>query len=171
MIDVLRDLAAGLWGLQRLQGARTFSLRWGLMALFACSTSAPSYTRPSFTRYGGIPREVGFLFGYFHLHPVPRSLECVHNLIVFFTCLCTYLQSPELKPLLRLAWNKQDPNYLTTIMADSAKTFIIGTSPKAHCQFSFSAKGSNQWTSVLLHSPIILFKADIYTHFAFPLAL
>ena len=28
--------------------------------------------------------------------------------------------------MLRLAWNKLDPNYLATFMADSAKTFIIG---------------------------------------------
>ena len=36
-------------------------------------------------------------------------------------------QAPDLTPLLRLAWNKLDPNYLATFMADSAKTFIIGT--------------------------------------------
>jgi hypothetical protein len=35
-------------------------------------------------------------------------------------------QAPDLTPLLRLAWNKLDPNYLATFMADSAKTFIIG---------------------------------------------
>lgn len=38
-------------------------------------------------------------------------------------------QSPELTPLLRLAWNKLDPNYLATFMADSAKTLIIGARP------------------------------------------
>jgi hypothetical protein len=36
------------------------------------------------------------------------------------------VQSSDLTPLLRLAWNKQDPNYLATIMADSTKTLIVG---------------------------------------------
>ncbi|KAM3575267.1 hypothetical protein VYU27_002853 [Nannochloropsis oceanica] len=44
-----------------------------------------------------------------------RSL--VHSTIIY--------ESPELTPLLRLAWNKQDPNYLAAIMADSAKTFLL----------------------------------------------
>jgi len=44
-----------------------------------------------------------------------RSLE--HSTILY--------ESPELSPLLRLAWNKQDPNYIATIMADEPKTIII----------------------------------------------
>eukprot|EP01116_Phalansterium_solitarium_P013527 TRINITY_DN30911_c0_g1_i1.p1 TRINITY_DN30911_c0_g1~~TRINITY_DN30911_c0_g1_i1.p1 ORF type:complete len:328 (-),score=98.65 TRINITY_DN30911_c0_g1_i1:34-1017(-) len=40
-----------------------------------------------------------------------------HSTIVF--------ESPELTPLLRLAWNKQDPNYLATITNDSNKTIIL----------------------------------------------
>lgn len=44
-----------------------------------------------------------------------RSLE--HSTILY--------ESPDLSPLLRLAWNKQEPNYLATIMADEPKTIII----------------------------------------------
>ena len=34
-------------------------------------------------------------------------------------------ESTELTPLLRLTWNKQDPNYLATILLDSQKTVIL----------------------------------------------
>ena len=44
-----------------------------------------------------------------------RSL--VHSTIIY--------ESPDLVPLLRLAWNRQDPNYLATIMADSTKTYLL----------------------------------------------
>eukprot|EP00953_Heterococcus_sp_UTEX-ZZ885_P038270 19645-Heterococcus_DN1.PRE.2 len=44
-----------------------------------------------------------------------RSLE--HSTIIY--------ETPDLVPLLRLAWNKQDPNYLATIMVDSAKTLVL----------------------------------------------
>eukprot|EP00953_Heterococcus_sp_UTEX-ZZ885_P001240 1182-Heterococcus_DN1.PRE.3 len=44
-----------------------------------------------------------------------RSLE--HSTIIY--------ETPDLLPLLRLAWNKQDPNYLATIMVDSAKTLVL----------------------------------------------
>lgn len=44
-----------------------------------------------------------------------RSLE--HSTIIY--------ESPDLQPLLRLAWNKQDPNLLATFMADSAKTVVL----------------------------------------------
>jgi len=44
-----------------------------------------------------------------------RSLE--HSTIIY--------ESQDLTPLLRLAWNKQDPNYLATIMMDSSKTIIL----------------------------------------------
>jgi len=44
-----------------------------------------------------------------------RSLE--HSTIIY--------ESPDLTPLLRLAWNKQDPNYLATILMDSPKTVIL----------------------------------------------
>eukprot|EP00824_Muranothrix_gubernata_P014288 TRINITY_DN29620_c0_g1_i1.p1 TRINITY_DN29620_c0_g1~~TRINITY_DN29620_c0_g1_i1.p1 ORF type:complete len:386 (-),score=79.33 TRINITY_DN29620_c0_g1_i1:72-1070(-) len=44
-----------------------------------------------------------------------RSLE--HSTIIY--------ESPELTPLLRLAWNKQDPNYLATILMDSSKVVIL----------------------------------------------
>jgi len=44
-----------------------------------------------------------------------RSLE--HSTILY--------ESPDLSALLRLAWNKQDPNYIATVQADEPKTIII----------------------------------------------
>jgi WD repeat-containing protein 68 len=44
-----------------------------------------------------------------------RSLE--HSTILY--------ESPDLSPLLRLAWNMQDPNYLATIPADENKAIIL----------------------------------------------
>jgi len=44
-----------------------------------------------------------------------RSLE--HSTIIY--------ESPDLTPLLRLSWNKQDPNYLATVLMDSNKVVII----------------------------------------------
>lgn len=44
-----------------------------------------------------------------------RSLE--HSTIIY--------ESPDFTPLLRLSWNKQDPNYLATIMMDSSKVIIL----------------------------------------------
>jgi WD repeat-containing protein 68 len=44
-----------------------------------------------------------------------RSLE--HSTILY--------ESPDLTPLLRIAWNKQDPNYLATILTDSPKAIIL----------------------------------------------
>lgn len=44
-----------------------------------------------------------------------RSLE--HSTIIY--------ESPDLTPLLRLCWNKQDPNYLATILMDSNKAVIV----------------------------------------------
>ncbi|CAM9853616.1 unnamed protein product, partial [Choristocarpus tenellus] len=44
-----------------------------------------------------------------------RSLE--HSTIIFETA--------DLTPLMRLGWNKQDPNYLATILTDSSKTVIL----------------------------------------------
>ena len=44
-----------------------------------------------------------------------RSLE--HSTIIY--------ESPNLDPLLRLEWNKQDPNYLATFKVDSQKTIIL----------------------------------------------
>ncbi|CAN0257693.1 unnamed protein product [Discosporangium mesarthrocarpum] len=46
-----------------------------------------------------------------------RSLE--HSTIIFETA--------DLTPLMRLSWNKQDPNYLATILTDSSKTVILDT--------------------------------------------
>jgi len=44
-----------------------------------------------------------------------RSLD--HSTIIY--------ESPNLRPLLRLEWNKQDPNYLATFCVDSLSTIII----------------------------------------------
>lgn len=44
-----------------------------------------------------------------------RSLE--HSTIIY--------ETPDLTPLMRLSWNKQDPNYLATILTDSPKTVIV----------------------------------------------
>ena len=44
-----------------------------------------------------------------------RTLE--HSTIIFETA--------SLRPLLRLAWNKQDPNYLAAILADDPQTIIL----------------------------------------------
>lgn len=44
-----------------------------------------------------------------------RSLE--HSTIIY--------ESPGLDPLLRIEWNKQDPNYLATFLLDSKKTVIL----------------------------------------------
>lgn len=35
------------------------------------------------------------------------------------------LQDPAHTPLLRLAWNKQDPNYLATIAMDACEVIIL----------------------------------------------
>ena len=44
-----------------------------------------------------------------------RSLE--HSTIIY--------ESPNLDALLRLEWNKQDPNYMATFMVDSRRTIIL----------------------------------------------
>ena len=44
-----------------------------------------------------------------------RSLE--HSTIIY--------ESPNLDPLLRLEWNKQDPNYLATFVVDSRRTIVL----------------------------------------------
>lgn len=46
------------------------------------------------------------------------DLRCLdHSTIIY--------ESPELTSLLRLAWNKQDSNYLATILMDSPKTVVL----------------------------------------------
>jgi WD repeat-containing protein 68 len=44
-----------------------------------------------------------------------RSLE--HSTIIY--------ESPDVSPLLRVAWNKQDPHYLATMLSDSPRTVIL----------------------------------------------
>ena len=45
-----------------------------------------------------------------------RHLE--HSTIIY--------EDPTRTPLLRLAWNKQDQNYLATMAMDSTEVFILG---------------------------------------------
>ena len=52
---------------------------------------------------------------YFPIMLAGRSLE--HSTILY--------ETPDLTPLLRIAWNKQDPNYLATILTDSPKAIIL----------------------------------------------
>mmetsp|Transcript_24982 Transcript_24982/g.41155 ORF Transcript_24982/g.41155 Transcript_24982/m.41155 type:complete len:330 (+) Transcript_24982:222-1211(+) len=51
-----------------------------------------------------------------------RSLE--HSTIIY--------ESDDSMPLLRLAWNKQDPNYLATIVMDSSKVIILDIRSPSH---------------------------------------
>jgi len=51
-----------------------------------------------------------------------RSLE--HSTIIYESPKLPG-NSGKLTPLLRLSWNKQDPNYLATVQADSKKTVIL----------------------------------------------
>lgn len=44
-----------------------------------------------------------------------RSLE--HSTIIY--------ESPDMTPLLRLRWNKMDPNFLATVMMDSSKVIVL----------------------------------------------
>lgn len=44
-----------------------------------------------------------------------RSLE--HSTIIY--------ESPDMTPLLRLRWNKLDPNFLATVMMDSSKVIVL----------------------------------------------
>ena len=47
--------------------------------------------------------------------PAHRSLD--HSTIIY--------ESPDLTPLLRLSWNKQDHNYIATFMMDQNKVVIM----------------------------------------------
>mgnify|MGYP002050330423 CR=1 FL=1 len=49
------------------------------------------------------------------ISPLPRHLE--HSTIIY--------EDPHHTPLLRLAWNKQDPNYLAAVLADDPRTVIL----------------------------------------------
>jgi WD repeat-containing protein 68 len=51
-----------------------------------------------------------------------RSLE--HSMILY--------ETPDLSPLLRIAWNKQDPNYLAVIATDSYKAIILDIRMHSH---------------------------------------
>jgi WD repeat-containing protein 68 len=75
--------------------------------LFFCARSALFSTRTSLT-----------------------SRHCQHNLCIAPRCRSlehsTILyESKDLAPLLRLSWNKQDPNYLATIHTDAHKAIIL----------------------------------------------
>ena len=57
-------------------------------------------------------RPIGFKFSH-HLIP-PRNLE--HSTILY--------EDPKQLPLLRLSWNKQDPNYLATFAMESSEVLL-----------------------------------------------
>ncbi|GMI31325.1 hypothetical protein TrRE_jg7134 [Triparma retinervis] len=52
-----------------------------------------------------------------------RSLE--HSTIIYESNRLPPPKQDKLHPLLRICWNKQDPNYLATIMSNSNKTVIL----------------------------------------------
>lgn len=56
-----------------------------------------------------------------------RSLE--HSTIIY--------ETHDLTPLMRLSWNKQDPNYLATILTDCAKTVILDIRHEQRMEVSF----------------------------------
>lgn len=57
-------------------------------------------------------REIQFLFLKIKIY---RHLE--HSTIIY--------EDPAHTPLLRLAWNKQDPNYLATVAMDACEVVIL----------------------------------------------
>ena len=58
-----------------------------------------------------------FIFFKFYPSQLFHSRSLEHSTILY--------ESPDLTPLLRIAWNKQDPNYLATILTDSPKAVIL----------------------------------------------
>jgi WD repeat-containing protein 68 len=68
-----------------------------------------------------------------------RNLE--HSTIIY--------ESADLTPLLRVAWNKQDPNYLATMLADSPLTVILDirvpSIPVAELHGHQAAKNAMAW--------------------------
>ena len=52
-----------------------------------------------------------------------RHLE--HSTIIY--------EDPQHTPLLRLAWNKQDPNYLATVAMDACEVIILVNSICTRC--------------------------------------
>ncbi|KAM9964944.1 hypothetical protein ACTFIW_004739 [Dictyostelium discoideum] len=68
-----------------------------------------------------------------------RNLE--HSTIIY--------ETPSFVPLLRLCWNKQDPNYLATIQQDSPKVIILDirvpSVPAAELVFHKSAVNGISW--------------------------
>ena len=68
-----------------------------------------------------------------------RTLE--HSTILY--------ESPDNMPLLRLAWNKQDPNYVAAILANSNKSIILDvrqpSSPVAELRGHLAAINGIAW--------------------------
>ena len=53
---------------------------------------------------------------YFYFISIDRPLYVIRILY----------ESPDLSPLLKIEWNKLDPNYIATIQTDSYKAIILG---------------------------------------------
>lgn len=51
-----------------------------------------------------------------------QNLICIQN---FFNQFPLFIKDPTHTALLRLAWNKQDPNYLATVAMDSCEVIIL----------------------------------------------
>ena len=91
----------------------SLTFNFNFASAFLTFTSV-SYFSASFSNLYFLVLFSFFLCLHFMYFPT-RSLE--HSTILY--------ESPDLTPLLRIAWNKQDPNYLATILTDSPKAVIL----------------------------------------------
>ena len=91
----------------------SLTFNFNFASAFLTFTSV-SYFSASFSNHYFLFFFSFFLCLHFMFFPT-RSLE--HSTILY--------ESPDLTPLLRIAWNKQDPNYLATILTDSPKAVIL----------------------------------------------
>lgn len=82
-----------------------------------------------------------------------RSLE--HSTIIY--------ETHDLTPLMRLSWNKQDPNYLAAILTDSAKTVILDI--RCACN-----EWTNAWSVVTCGSRPMLLEKHTNTRTQSPFA-
>lgn len=65
--------------------------------------------------------------------------------------------SPDLAPLLKLAWNKQDPNFVACILADSPKAVVLDIRmPSIPIAELFGHQGALNGLAWAPHSPVHL---------------